>query len=120
MDSTTLIGLVANITSAVEEEPKPVPTLTWVNVAIASSFILINGRFPRYHPRRYEILTCHENRFNIVSLGFAIRKDLDNCCSSLLSAIDNHGKLSFKIFFYKLTLIWRFKLSLLIYISNSL
>lgn len=43
MDSTTLIGLVANITSAVEEEPKPVPTLTWVNVAIASSFILING-----------------------------------------------------------------------------
>lgn len=45
MDSTAVYGLVANLTSLAEETPehKPAPTLTWVNVAIASSFILING-----------------------------------------------------------------------------
>lgn len=53
MDTTTLIGLVANITSTVvEEEPKPVPTLTWVNVAFASSFILINGELSRILPKK--------------------------------------------------------------------
>lgn len=45
MDSTAIYGFVANLTSLAEETPehRPAPTLSWVNVAIASSFILING-----------------------------------------------------------------------------
>jgi hypothetical protein len=44
--NSTLAELVANVTAAVaEDDSKPVPTLTWVNVAIASSFILINGKY---------------------------------------------------------------------------
>lgn len=41
---TTLLEFVANVTTTIAEEPpRQSPTLTWVNVAIASSFILING-----------------------------------------------------------------------------
>ncbi|KAI8387516.1 hypothetical protein BD560DRAFT_382753 [Blakeslea trispora] len=45
MDSNTILDLVANITTIGKEGDKPgaAPTLSWVNVAIASSFILING-----------------------------------------------------------------------------
>lgn len=48
MDSSDVLGFVANLTSTFAEdspEHKPAPTLSWVNVAIASSFILINGLF---------------------------------------------------------------------------
>lgn len=78
MDTTTLIGLVANITSAVvEEEPKPVPTLTWVNVAIASSFILINGELSRILPQK----TYYSNlpyKLGLISLilGLQLEKTL--------------------------------------------
>lgn len=43
---STLHELVVNLTTLVEDIPsqKPTPTLTWVNVAIASSFILVNGK----------------------------------------------------------------------------
>jgi hypothetical protein len=42
---TTLLGLVANTTAAVlEEGPGKAPTLTWVNVAFASCFVLVNGK----------------------------------------------------------------------------
>ncbi|GAN10681.1 conserved hypothetical protein [Mucor ambiguus] len=46
MDSSDVLGFVANLTATLAEDSpqhKPAPTLTWVNVAIASSFILING-----------------------------------------------------------------------------
>lgn len=44
-----LFELVANVTTglqevAAEEPHKGAPTLSWVNVAIASSFILVNGK----------------------------------------------------------------------------
>lgn len=43
---STLLELVGNLTALTEDSPsqKPTPTLTWVNVAIASSFILVNGK----------------------------------------------------------------------------
>ncbi|KAI8363822.1 hypothetical protein EDC96DRAFT_511846 [Choanephora cucurbitarum] len=45
MDSSTVLDFVANITTIGQEGDKPsaAPTLSWINVAIASSFILING-----------------------------------------------------------------------------
>lgn len=44
---STLHEFVANLTALVEDAPshKPSPTLTWVNVVIASSFILVNGKY---------------------------------------------------------------------------
>ncbi|KAG1121324.1 hypothetical protein G6F42_012540 [Rhizopus arrhizus] len=46
MDSSDVLGFVANLTATLAEDSpqhKPAPTLSWVNVAIASSFILVNG-----------------------------------------------------------------------------
>lgn len=43
MDSFDLLGSASNLTATIGDSPSPAPTLSWVNVAIASSFILVNG-----------------------------------------------------------------------------